>query len=88
MLSTYDRLGFGEFVGGTGSTPMSRGCLAVRGCIVGILVIGTYIYHPDVIANAMQINANRIQTCITYYSKVDYIYNLYMCHSVPSCYRL
>ena len=55
MLGTYDRLGFGEFVGGTGGTPMSRGCLAVRGCMVEILVIGSYIYHSDVIVTNTQI---------------------------------
>ena len=46
-------MGFGEFVGGTGCTPMSRGCLAVRGCMAGILVIGSYVYHSDVIVTSM-----------------------------------
>ena len=61
MLGTYDRLCFGEFVGGIGCTPMSRGCLAVRGCMVGTLVIGSYIYHSDVIVTSTQIYVNRIQ---------------------------
>ena len=76
MLGTYDRLGFGEFVGGTRSTPMSRGCLAVRGCTVGILVIGSYVYHLDVIVTSIQIYVNRIQICLTYYSPVYCIYKL------------
>ena len=66
MLGTYDRLCFGEFVGGIGCTPMSRGCLAVRGCMVGTLVIGSYIYHSDVIVTSTQIYVNRILLCNTH----------------------
>ena len=76
MLGTYDRLGCGEFVGGTRSTPTSRGCLAVRGCMVGILLIGSCVYHSDVIVTSMQIYVNRIQICLTYYSPVYCIYKL------------
>ena len=53
-----------------------QGCLAVRGNMVGILVIGSYIYHLDVIATAMQINAKGIQKHITYYSPIYCIYKL------------
>ena len=52
-----------------------QGCLAVGGNMVGILVIGSYIYS-DVIVTAMQINAKRIQKCITYYSPIYCIYKL------------
>ena len=38
--------------------------------MVGILVIGSDIYHSDVIATGMQINVNIIQICITYYLPV------------------
>ena len=31
--------------------------------MVGILVIGSYIYHLDVIVTSMQIYVNRIQIC-------------------------
>ena len=52
------------------------GCLAVRGNMVGILVIGSYVYHSDVIATSTQVNANIIQICITYYSPIYCIYKL------------
>ena len=39
-----------------------QGCLAMRGNMVRILVIGSYVYHSDVIATTTQINANII-TC-------------------------
>ena len=48
----------------------SYGHLAVRGCTVGILVIGSCVYHSDVIVTSMQIGINRIQICLTYYSPV------------------
>ena len=38
--------------------------------MVGILVIGSYVYHSDVIATNMQIYVNIIQICITYYLPV------------------
>ena len=53
-----------------------QGCLAVRGNTVGILVIGSYIYHSDVIATSMQINVNIIQIRITYCSPIYCIYKL------------
>ena len=52
------------------------GCLAVRGNMVGILVIGSYIYHSYVIVTSTQIYVNIIQICITYYSPVYCIYKL------------
>ena len=61
---------FGGDVGATGCTPTSRICLAVRGNTVGILFIGSYIYHSDVIATSTQIYVNIIQICTTYYLSV------------------
>ena len=51
-------------------------CLAVRGDMVGILVIGSYVYHLDVIVTGMQIYVNRIQVRLTYYSPVYCMYKL------------
>ena len=52
--------------------------------MVGILVIGSYIYHSDVIVTSMQGYVNIIQICITYYFPVYCIYSSStMCHSVP-----
>ena len=51
-------------------------CLAVRGNMVGILVIGSYIYHSGVIATGMPINVNIIQIHITYHSPIYCIYKL------------
>ena len=66
---------------------MSRGCSAVRGGMVGILVIGSYVYHSDVIVTNTQIYVNRIQIHLTYYSPVYCIYKLvsqcHSCHNVP-----
>ena len=42
--------------------------------MVGILVIGSYVYHSDVIATSMQIYVNIIQIHITYYSPVYCLY--------------
>ena len=44
--------------------------------MVGILVIGSYIYHMDVIVTSIQIYVNRIQICATYYLPVYCIYKL------------
>ena len=44
--------------------------------MVGILVIGSYIYHLDVIVTSTQIYVNRIQICPTYYLPVYYLYQL------------
>ena len=52
------------------------GCLAVRGNMVGILVIGSYVYHSDVIVTSTQIYVNRIQIHVTYYLPVYCIYKL------------
>ena len=49
-------------------------CLVVRGNAVGILVIGSYVYHLDVIATGMQISVNIIQIRITYWSPIYCIY--------------
>ena len=70
LLSINDRLGFGEVCRMYWVYSYEQGCLAVRGCMVGILVIGYYIYHLDVIVTSMQIYVNRIQICLTYYSPV------------------
>ena len=51
--------------------------------MVGILVIGSYIYHSDVIVTSMQIYVNIIQICITYYLPVYCIYKLVQIVSVP-----
>ena len=52
--------------------------------MVGILVIGSYVYHSDVIATNMQIYVNIIQIRITYYLPVYCIYKLVqMSHGVP-----
>ena len=60
----------------TGCTPTARICLAVRVNTVGILVIGSYVYHLDVIVTSMQIYVNIIQICITYYLPAYCIYKL------------
>ena len=44
--------------------------------MVGILVIGSYIYHSDVIVTNTQFYVNIIQVCITYYLPVYCIYKL------------
>ena len=44
--------------------------------MVGILVIGSYIYYLDVIATNTQVYVNIIQIHITYYSPVYCIYKL------------
>ena len=38
--------------------------------MVGILVIGSYVYHSDVIVTGMQIDVNRIQIHLTHYSQL------------------
>ena len=45
-------------------------------CEVGILVIGSYIYHLDVIITSAHIYVNRIQIRLTYYLPVYCIYKL------------
>ena len=45
-------------VGGTGCTPTDRVLGWWGGSTVGILVIGSYVYHSDVIVTTMQIYAN------------------------------
>ena len=42
--------------------------------MVGILVIGSYIYHSDVIVTSTQRYVNIIQICITYYLPLYFIY--------------
>ena len=44
--------------------------------MVGILVIGSYVYHSDVIVTTTQIYVNIIQIRIIYYSPVYCIYKL------------
>ena len=52
--------------------------------MVGILVIGSYIYHSDVIVTSMQSYVNIIQIHITYYLPIYCIYpSSTRCHSVP-----
>ena len=48
----------------------------MKGSMVGILVIGSCVYHSDVIATNMQIYVNIIQIHITYYLPVYCIYKL------------
>ena len=76
LMHLFDRLCFGE----TGRLyrvySYQWGCLAVRGNVAGIIVIGSYIYHLDVIVTSTQIYVNRIQICLTYYSPVYCIYKL------------
>ena len=50
--------------------------MAVRGDTGGILVIGSYIYHLDVIVSGTHIYVNIIQIHLTYYSPVYCIYKL------------
>ena len=56
-------------VGGTGSW-------LLRGSMVGILVIGSYVYHSDVIVTTMQSYVNRIQIHSTYYLPIYCLYKL------------
>ena len=52
--------------------------------MVGILVIGSYVYHSDVIVTSTQGYVNIMQICITYYLPVYCTYSSStMCHSVP-----
>ena len=57
-------------VGGTRCTPTDRVAWLWEVNMVGILVIGSYIYHLDVVANTMQINVKWIQSSSTYYSPI------------------
>ena len=51
--------------------------------MVGILVIGSYVYHSDVIATNMQSYVNIIKyISLTIHQFIAYT-NLYRCHSVP-----
>ena len=45
-------IGYLAKAGSTGCTSANRGAWLVRGNMVGILIIGSYIYHLDVIAIA------------------------------------
>ena len=52
--------------------------------MVGILVIGSYIYHSDVIVTNMQVYANIIQNILlTIYQFIAYIQTSTRCHSIP-----
>ena len=52
--------------------PYQQDCLAVRGNVVGIPVVGSYVYHSDAIVTSMQIYVNRIQIRLTIHQFIAY----------------
>ena len=75
---------FGVVVRVMGSTPTTRVAWLQELNVVGILVIGSYIYHSDVIVTSMQSYVNIIQIHIIYYLPIYCIYpSSTRCHNVP-----